>query len=151
MERTFELILPTVDNSGHPIRFDYLDDVVAEVAAHFNGVTVVPTYGCWRERPAEPIKCEKGILVSVTRDQDDQGRPATTDLLNSDSQWLRQLGQKVALDLGQAELWEQELLGRHTIRIKGQRTAEVPPALRQSGPPRPTTFQRLLERHVRET
>ncbi len=144
-EREFRMILPKRDNLGHPINVQLLQGIVQEVADHFGGVTVLPvTLGCFDPGGGRPLECEEGLMVDVTRFQDQEGRPASPGLIQQDQAWMADLASRVAVQLGQQSVFEQQELDTRTDYRPGRRLAELPPALLQTGPLPATLFGRLI-------
>lgn len=145
-EREFRLVLPKYDNSGNQIRVTALEDIVREISDRFGGATVYPVVlGCWSPPGREePLQCEENIVIDVTRARDEQGRPATLDLIREDEIWFRDLARRVAVQLGQAEVMEQQEFDTRTTFVPGRRLERLPAEMLQRGPVGETVFRRLV-------
>ena len=128
VERDFRIIIPKYDNKERQIKVSALRGYVNEIVNHFGGATVLPSVvGCWKEGNNPSAQCEENFVVDVTA-----RRIADVDL-NRDQRWLEGLAKRIGLEMGQAEVFEQQDFEKKTEFVKGKWQAEVPSDLLQGG------------------
>lgn len=98
-DREFGVIVPKYDNSGRRIKPEVLEGIAQNISERFGGVTVYPSVaGCWipEEGPmAGELMCDENIYITTVRDSSDGVS------FEDDANFLRNLGEDVAQDLGQ--------------------------------------------------
>ena len=144
-EREFRVVIPKSDNANQRISVALLEQVIAEVADRFQGVTAYSVTGCFEPEPGA-LQCEDNVVIDVTRFQDADGNPATPALIREDTVWMRNFTERLGVLLGQGAIFEQQELDTRTAWVPGQRLDALPPDRLQRGPVPNTVFGRLLGR-----
>ncbi len=142
MEREWRVVIPKQDNDGQQIRFDLLAGYIEEVSRHFGGATVYPkTQGCWMMQQlygGEVLHCEPTMVVDVIRTGVDRGQ------ITADGQWLADFATRIAVQLGQEAVFEQQDLATRTEFRPGRALQRLPADMIQQGPPPATPLARAL-------
>ncbi len=140
-ERTYEIIVPANDNAGMPIRRDLIEDIAKDMAMQFGGVTMMPvSAGCWINDRDE-LMCDQNVILTSTRTDASPAR------LNDDQSFMVELARDVAVEFGQAAVYEQQEFDNRTVLVPGKEMRELPrnridPRLRPVDPSQ--LFERLI-------
>lgn len=110
-EKEFHLIVPSQDNSSDPIHAAYIENIAAQMAAHFGGVTVYPAGGCYapnanteKDPDKLTLSCDPDVVIVAS---ELEGRPKHPEAVNM--AFMNELAQKVGKALGQGDVYVSEL------------------------------------------
>ena len=132
-EYGWRLVVPTVDNSGNPIKTALLQHIADEMARAFGGVTVYPAAGCWDE--GDKLHCDTNMVLTSAQIQGVEGPSQQQgDLI------IAQLAHEVGEATGQAQVLEQSERfgfsnyqpGHYADRLPGDRLQSGMPVIPQT-------------------
>lgn len=103
MEREYELIIPTNDNSGNQIKVSVLADAVDRITDHFGGsTTFMRVVGCFLSDETHQVECDENIIVQAVRTGDE----VTTQDLDRDQLYMADVAKRLGITLGQESVFE---------------------------------------------
>lgn len=135
MERVYRIIIPAMDNSGHPISTQLLEDGVKQIANHFGGVTVYPVAaGCYTDS-AGALECDQNIIVEAVRTD------TNTSQVAQDTQWMDGVARGVGQSFGQETIFDQVERDTSTEFVPGQWERSLPEPYRDQRRPTRSTAE----------
>jgi len=120
-EKSWRIIIPKHDNSGRPLRPEYLREWLDALRKRFGGYTIIPnSYGCYYSKELGKTMCEENFIVWVVRDlnppwglegtcEENNISPCTPEnVILSDERFIRQFVKGIGDFLGQETVLHSE-------------------------------------------
>ncbi len=121
-EREWRLVVPTVDNSGNPLRADVVMKVARDMAEYFGGVTVYPAAGCYWPKDKPDMHCDPDMVITSS---ELEGAPRRSDAANE--AFMTLLANDVGKELGQENMYVSEITTDYAQWVPGQERATADP------------------------
>ena len=143
-ERTWQIVIPTKDNSGYPIRRDVFNKYIESLSSHFGGVTITDGYGCYVDNNKKLV-CEPNKVVLASRDfqnpydespdiikfktlcntedkmKTDECIRLANSILKRDVEFMKNFAKQVGNELGQETIFVFEDIVQDVSFIKGRK------------------------------
>ena len=99
-EQEWRIIVPTMDNSGYPIKTQVLQTIADEVARFFGGVTVYPAAGCY-DKDGQ-LLCDTNMVVTAS-----QVHGLAGPSVEEGNLFMQDLAKRLGQKLGQYDVMDQ--------------------------------------------